>query len=386
MLKRKLLVVNTTILLGLGSIVAAPTALAESYSSQIQTIDQNLSETRSQLADLEEQVKRVDLAIRDNNNMITSTEREIELTQEEVDKLKEEIAIINDNIDKRTEILKERVLSLQEAGGNGTYMEVLFGSKSFSDFIDRLFAVVQIANADNELIEQQELDKKAVTDKQAAVSQKLSDLTDKRIELESMKKTILEQKKANDKLKKQLKNKEKANLTKKANIQAEQRRAQAAPVRSNPIRSGGTNNVFGPGPASAPGKTYSGNINTVISAGYKYIGRSAYKYGGGRTQSDINNGLFDCSGFVSWAYAQAGISIPKSTGALVGTGKKVNFSEIRPGDLVFFNTNGANGHVGIYVGGGKFIGSQTSTGVAVADMSSGYWKNYFSGQVRRIVN
>ncbi|WBX82263.1 hypothetical protein PD280_12865 [Virgibacillus salarius] len=38
----------------------------------------------------------------------------------------------------------------------------------------------------------------------------------------------------------------------------------------------------------------------------------------------------------------------------------------------------------MYVGGGKFIGAQNSTGLAVADMSTGYWKNHFKGHVRRV--
>lgn len=54
------------------------------------------------------------------------------------------------------------------------------------------------------------------------------------------------------------------------------------------------------------------------------------------------------------------------------------------GDLVFFDTYKKNGHVGIYVGNGKFIGSQSSTGVAIADMSSGYYKKHFNGVVRRV--
>ena len=66
-------------------------------------------------------------------------------------------------------------------------------------------------------------------------------------------------------------------------------------------------------------------------------------------------------------------------------GRKVSTSEMRPGDLVFFNTYKTDGHVGIYLGGGKFIGSQSSTGVAVANMSSGYWADHFAGKVVRII-
>jgi len=69
---------------------------------------------------------------------------------------------------------------------------------------------------------------------------------------------------------------------------------------------------------------------------------------------------------------------------LASTGTQVSTGDMKPGDLVFFNTYKTNGHVGIYVGNNKFIGSQSSTGVAIADMSSGYWNNKFSGHVRRV--
>src|SRR5699024_4952923 len=127
-----------------------------------------------------------------------------------------------------------------------------------------------------------------------------------------------------------------------------------------------------------------GNIIAVRTAGNKIFGISSYAWGGGRTASDVANGRFDCSGFVSWAFSEAGISVPASTGALTGTGTTVSPSNMQPGDMVFFNTSGTNGHVGIYIGGGKFIGSQSSTGVAIESMSSGYWKKEFSGLVKRV--
>ena len=57
---------------------------------------------------------------------------------------------------------------------------------------------------------------------------------------------------------------------------------------------------------------------------------------------------------------------------------------MKPGDLVFFDTYKIDGHVGIYIGNGQFIGSQTSTGVAIVRMTSGYWADVFNGRVRRI--
>lgn len=72
-----------------------------------------------------------------------------------------------------------------------------------------------------------------------------------------------------------------------------------------------------------------------------------------------------------------------NTDTIVKQGKKVSSKQMQPGDIVFFDTYKKNGHVGIYVGNGKFIGAQ-SKGVGIADMTSGYWKEKFSGNVRRV--
>ncbi|OXT15243.1 hypothetical protein B9K06_22145 [Bacillus sp. OG2] len=126
----------------------------------------------------------------------------------------------------------------------------------------------------------------------------------------------------------------------------------------------------------------------VVDVGRKWIGNSVYVFGGGRNQSDISRGRFDCSSFVHWAFAQVGVNLgplsSTSTETLKHLGKPVSPNEMKPGDLVFFDTYKTDGHVGIYVGDGKFIGAQDSTGVAIADMTNDYWKNTFNGRVRRI--
>ncbi|XKH58400.1 NlpC/P60 family protein (plasmid) [Citricoccus nitrophenolicus] len=92
----------------------------------------------------------------------------------------------------------------------------------------------------------------------------------------------------------------------------------------------------------------SSSVGGVVGAAYAGVG-VPYVYGGKGTSG------WDCSGFVSWAYAQAGISIPSSTSAIRGSGLFVPTSNPKPGDLVFQN---GGGHVGIYVGNGQMIGAQ----------------------------
>ena len=91
---------------------------------------------------------------------------------------------------------------------------------------------------------------------------------------------------------------------------------------------------------------------------------------------------FDCSGFTQYVYAQVGISIPRDSRGQYAHGLVVPIGQERPGDLVFFHggTGGVNagpppGHVGIYIGGGKFV-EYYQTGyharISVLASASGY--------------
>lgn len=129
----------------------------------------------------------------------------------------------------------------------------------------------------------------------------------------------------------------------------------------------------------------------VVDVGKVWIGKSKYVFGGGRSESDVSKGRFDCSSFVHWAFKQVGVNLgplgSTSTETLKNLGTAIPASKMQPGDIIFFDIASykKDGHVGIYMGGGKFIGCQGSTGVAVVDMNSGWWKGKFNGRVKRIM-
>ncbi len=94
---------------------------------------------------------------------------------------------------------------------------------------------------------------------------------------------------------------------------------------------------------------------------------------------------FDCSGLVAYAYFRASRhELPRTTFDLSQTGAPIDARDLRPGDLVFFNTQRrAYSHVGIYVGEHRFIHSPTSGGeVRIEDMRAGYWHRRFDGARR----
>jgi cell wall-associated NlpC family hydrolase len=131
------------------------------------------------------------------------------------------------------------------------------------------------------------------------------------------------------------------------------------------------------GPVSSAGMA-------AANIGSQYIGKSKYVWGGGRTDADVAAGRFDCSGFVNYAFRQMGVDLGGgNTDTIAKRGVRVNPSSMQPGDIVFFDTYKKNGHVGIYLGNGKFIGSQ-SKGVGIADMSNGYFAKTFKGYVVRV--
>ncbi|MEI2338539.1 bifunctional lytic transglycosylase/C40 family peptidase [Priestia megaterium] len=129
-------------------------------------------------------------------------------------------------------------------------------------------------------------------------------------------------------------------------------------------------------------------IEKAIKVGASIVGKSPYVWGGGRNQGDINARKFDCSSYVRWAYSSAGVDLgpvsATTTDTLVKLGKVVKASEMKRGDVIFFDTYKINGHVGIYLGDGKFLNDSSSQGVSVGDLNTKYWKDRFNGNVRRV--
>ncbi|WP_391563809.1 C40 family peptidase [Paenibacillus cremeus] len=107
---------------------------------------------------------------------------------------------------------------------------------------------------------------------------------------------------------------------------------------------------------------------------------SPYKYAGTTTRG------FDCSGFTSWVFAKFGIDLPHTSKGQSKLGDWVDKDQLRPGDLVFFNTDGSGvSHVGVFVGDGKFYHSATNQGVTVSNLSDSYYvKRYVTA--RRVLS
>lgn len=372
---RKLIIVLSIIMLfsisnELGILkVHAETATA-SNSPKIQISSVSISKTQNTtdhfpyLSRPNDRLEQISQTIQDDNKWIEKVNKEFTAKEAMVKQLKNEIGNLETNMDKRNQLLKERMRVYQQKGVNMQYLDVILGSTSFRDFINRVGAVSTMMAADESIVKQQETEKNDYKNRKASLEKNLAELSSMKIEFIRIQSQLLEQRQQYTVLKKLSEKQTQAHVVKRAQ-QPFATRANILIANSAPIKE-------------------QGYISTVISVGKRYISNSVYVFGGGRTPSDIAQGRFDCSGFVHWAFAQAGISIGSTTDSIKNEGRSIPENQMQPGDLVFFDTYKKDGHVGIYIGNGKFIGSQNSTGVAIVDMANPYWKNAFKGHVVRI--
>ena len=100
----------------------------------------------------------------------------------------------------------------------------------------------------------------------------------------------------------------------------------------------------------------------------------------------VGPNYFDCSGFVSRAYREVyGIELPRTSQAQFIKGRPVKRTELRYGDLIFFNIYGGGiSHVGIYTGNNTFIHASTKLGVTKSDLKIDYYSSRYAG-ARRIL-
>ena len=367
--------------------------------SELKEKREELAEMQAELIELEEEIEVIQEVIKSNELEIEKTETSISETEEAIAELELEIEKLEVDIQRRHDILKDRASALQKSGGALNYLDVLFGAQSFTDLIDRVSIVTKIAQSDQSLIQRLQEDQDEVAAQRLVVEEKLAELEDAKLELEHIQALTLEQKEANEAKQAEVEEKKEKSQALINELELEDRElqqmiesARLAATQRNVVQyssnsSNDSNQTASSSYPTVDTSNVSGNLSTVINAGNRYLnGKTSYKYAGGRNAYDIENGLFDCSGYVSWAFRQGGVNVSASTAGLSSTGTKVSTSEMKPGDMVFFNTYKTDGHVGIYLGNDQFIGSQSSTGVAIASMNSSYWSSRFTGHVRRVIN
>ena len=133
------------------------------------------------------------------------------------------------------------------------------------------------------------------------------------------------------------------------------------------------------GPLQSARNAFGGKASELVMQAMGLLG-VPYKRGGTSEEKG-----FDCSGFVRHMYEKSvGLVLPRRAEEQAKVTEEISRSELKPGDLVFFNTlKRTFSHVGIYVGDGKFIHApRPGKAVRVDDMREAYWQQRFNGARR----
>lgn len=382
MVKKRLssVVIVSTVLAG--TLVAPIATFADNYDSQIEQKNSEINDLKSKQSEAQSQIDSLESSINKINKKADELLKEQSTLREETVQLQKDIEVLTERIAKREEAIRNQARDVQVNNQSSVYVKALLDATSFTDALGRLKAMTTIVNANNDLVNQQKADKKAVEDKKAENEAKQEEIAKNQATLEEQKGT-LEAKQADlNVLKASLaeqqatKESEKQALAEqKAAFEAEQKRvreqqAQAAAVQqaaqqaqasvststnnassssssSNASSSNaGVSNVVIPStPAPAP----SGNGSAIVAEAYKHIGKP-YVWGAKGPNS------FDCSGFTRYVYLQVtGRDIGGWTVPQEGAGTVIPVSQAQPGDLYFWGSRGSSYHVAIALGGGSYI-------------------------------
>ncbi|OIK29355.1 C40 family peptidase [Streptomyces malaysiense] len=252
--------------------------------------------------------------------------------KEKQQKLQKEISTIQDNVARGQEDLNKlrdglgSLATAQYRSGGIDPSVQLFLSSNPDDFLDKASTLDQLSSQQVDALRKIQSKQRELAQERSEATEKLKDLADTRTELGNKKKEVQGKLAAAQKILNSLTAKEKADLA------AQQQRAD---------RSSSERVNLGDAPPA------SGRAAAAFAAAQGQLGKP-YVYGATGPSS------FDCSGLTSYAYAQAGVSIPRTSEQQANIGTRIySQSQLKVGDLVFFY--GDIHHVGLYAGNGQVL-------------------------------
>ncbi|MFI1352256.1 NlpC/P60 family protein [Streptomyces sp. NPDC020898] len=253
--------------------------------------------------------------------------------EEKQDRLEKEISTLQDNVARGQADLNELRDSLglaaaaQYRTGSIDPSVQLFLSADPDDYLDKASTMDQLSSQQVETLKKVSEKQRALAQQRSEATEKLEDLADTRSELAKKKKEV------QSKLAEARKLLNSMTAAQKAAIAAEDARASRASARAA-LDDGG-------------GAAVTGRAGSAYAAAQSVIG-SPYVYGADGAST------FDCSGLTSWAYAQVGVHIPRTSQEQANAGTRIySQSDLQVGDLVIFYSD--QHHVGFYAGNGQVL-------------------------------
>jgi peptidoglycan DL-endopeptidase CwlO len=336
----------------------AVTAAGSAEPAQIGSKRAEAQQVLAQIQAMDAQMEKAVEAYNAANVRLDQIKHDLEVNQARLQTAKK-------NLVKARAQVSARLVALYTSDEPDT-LSIIFGASSLGDLIERMDSANRIADEDARIAAEVKQYRNEVQTRQQALVKAQDDqekvVAERAAQRASVQSQLAERQALYSSIKDQIAQLEAAERARQARLAA-QARAAAKTQQSAPA----------PAPAPAPSSSSGGSSgssapppathSSVVSIALQYLG-VPYVWGGASPSG------FDCSGLTMYAYAKVGVYLPHNAAMQYGMGTPVSRSQLAPGDLVFFS---GLSHVGMYIGGGRFVHAPHTGDVVKISSLSEYW-------------